>query len=101
MLAHSAAAGITAGSTVARLKFALALPAFVATTAVPCCRLSADLYPSGQVPGREEARRSRVGVRRTGAGSEVEEEVEKPIDIIGGNGNSIDSSRVMGREMIG
>jgi len=36
-----------------------------------------------------------------GAGSEVEEEAEKPIEITGGNGNSTDSSRVMGLEMIG
>jgi len=48
----------------------------------------------------EEGSRSRVAVWITGAGSE-EEEAEKWIEIIGGSGNSIDSWRVMGQEMIG
>ena len=44
--------------------------------------------------------RSRVAAWGTGAGSE-EEEAEKRIEITGGNGNSTDSSRVMGQETTG
>jgi len=59
-------------------------------------------WDSGEARGRrgEGELWSRVAVWRTGAGSE-EEEVEKWIEIIGGNGNPTDSSRVMGLEMIG
>jgi len=50
--------------------------------------------------GKEESR-LRVAVWGTGTGSEAEEEAEKQIDIIGGNRNSTDSSRVIGLEMTG